>query len=110
MDEIAGLKAELSALRVRVQAAEDYRELVNLQGAYGYYVDKGCGTRRRTCSRPTARSRSPGAGSTPDASGCAPTCGTFPLTATARSTTTCSSSRCCTSTARRALPAAAGAR
>ena len=41
MDEIAELRAELAALRARVQAAEDYRELVNLQGAYGYYVDKG---------------------------------------------------------------------
>lgn len=41
MDEIAELRAELAALRQRVQAAEDYRELVNLQGAYGYYVDKG---------------------------------------------------------------------
>jgi len=41
MDEIAGLRAELAELRARVQAAEDYRELVNLQGAYGYYVDKG---------------------------------------------------------------------
>ena len=41
MDEIAELKAELADLRARVQAAEDYRELVNLQGAYGYYVDKG---------------------------------------------------------------------
>ena len=41
MDEIAALRAELAELRARVQAAEDYRELVNLQGAYGYYVDKG---------------------------------------------------------------------
>ena len=41
MDEIAELRAELAGLRARVQAAEDYRELVNLQGAYGYYVDKG---------------------------------------------------------------------
>lgn len=41
MDEIAQLRAELAELRARVQAAEDYRELVNLQGAYGYYVDKG---------------------------------------------------------------------
>lgn len=41
MDEIAALRAELAELRTRVQAAEDYRELVNLQGAYGYYVDKG---------------------------------------------------------------------
>lgn len=41
MDEIAELLAEMAALRQRVQAAEDYKELVNLQGAYGYYVDKG---------------------------------------------------------------------
>jgi hypothetical protein len=41
MDEIAGLRAEIAALRQKVQAADDYRELVNLQGAYGYYVDKG---------------------------------------------------------------------
>jgi hypothetical protein len=41
MDEVAELRAELAGLRARVQAAEDYRELVNLQGAYGYYVDKG---------------------------------------------------------------------
>jgi hypothetical protein len=41
MDGLAELKAELAELRARVQAAEDYRELVNLQGAYGYYVDKG---------------------------------------------------------------------
>jgi hypothetical protein len=41
MNEIAGLRAEIATLRQKVQAAEDYRELVNLQGAYGYYVDKG---------------------------------------------------------------------
>src|SRR6478735_11244082 len=41
MDEIAALRAEMAELRARVQASEDYRELVNLQGAYGYYVDKG---------------------------------------------------------------------
>ena len=41
MDGLAELRAELAELRDRVQAAEDYRELVNLQGAYGYYVDKG---------------------------------------------------------------------
>ena len=41
MDGLAELRAELAELRARVQAAEDYRELVNLQGAYGYYVDKG---------------------------------------------------------------------
>ena len=41
MDEIAALRAEVAALRQRVQVADDYRELVNLQGAYGYYVDKG---------------------------------------------------------------------
>ena len=41
MDEIAALRTEIAALRQRVQVADDYRELVNLQGAYGYYVDKG---------------------------------------------------------------------
>ena len=42
MDEaLAELRAEIAELRRRVQGAEDYRELVNLQGAYGYYVDKG---------------------------------------------------------------------
>jgi hypothetical protein len=37
----AALLARIEALEKRAQAAEDYRELVNLQGAYGYYVDKG---------------------------------------------------------------------
>jgi hypothetical protein len=41
MDEIAELRGEMAELRRRVRAAEDYRELVNLQGAYGYFVDKG---------------------------------------------------------------------
>jgi hypothetical protein len=41
MEEIAALRAEIAALRQQVQAADAYRELVNLQGAYGYYVDKG---------------------------------------------------------------------
>lgn len=40
-DAIAELRAEIAELRQRVRAAEDYRELVNLQGAYGYFVDKG---------------------------------------------------------------------
>ena len=31
----------IERLERRAQAAEDYRDLVNLQGAYGYYVDKG---------------------------------------------------------------------
>ncbi len=35
------LLARIEALEARALAAEDYRELVNLQGAYGYYVDKG---------------------------------------------------------------------
>lgn len=35
------LLARIEALEARAQSAEDYRELVNLQGAYGYYVDKG---------------------------------------------------------------------
>jgi hypothetical protein len=40
-DAIAEVRAEIAELRQRVRAAEDYRELVNLQGAYGYFVDKG---------------------------------------------------------------------
>jgi hypothetical protein len=40
-DAIAALTARIEALEQRAQAAEDYRDLVNLQGAYGYYVDKG---------------------------------------------------------------------
>ncbi len=35
------LLARIEALEARAVAAEDYQELVNLQGAYGYYVDKG---------------------------------------------------------------------
>ena len=41
MTETAALLARIETLERRAQAAEDYRELVNLQGAYGYYVDKG---------------------------------------------------------------------
>ncbi|MBO9519831.1 MAG: nuclear transport factor 2 family protein [Porphyrobacter sp.] len=40
-DPIATLTARIEALEKRAQAAEDYRDLVNLQGAYGYFVDKG---------------------------------------------------------------------
>jgi len=46
-EELAALRAELAALKDRTDAlekraleAEDYRDIVNLQGAYGYYVDK----------------------------------------------------------------------
>jgi len=39
--ELAKLRGEVGAMHARLRAAEDYRELVNLQGAYGYYVDKG---------------------------------------------------------------------
>jgi hypothetical protein len=39
--ELAKLRGEVGAMQSRLRAAEDYRELVNLQGAYGYYVDKG---------------------------------------------------------------------
>ena len=35
------LLRRIEQLERRAQAAEDYRELVNLQGAYGYFVDKG---------------------------------------------------------------------
>jgi len=41
MTETAALLARIEQLERRAQAAEDYRDLVNLQGAYGYYVDKG---------------------------------------------------------------------
>ncbi len=41
MTDIAELLERIEQLEKRAQAAEDYRDLVNLQGAYGYYVDKG---------------------------------------------------------------------
>jgi len=41
MTDTAKLLARIEKLERRAQAAEDYRDLVNLQGAYGYYVDKG---------------------------------------------------------------------
>jgi len=41
MTDTAALLERIETLERRAQAAEDYRELVNLQGAYGYYVDKG---------------------------------------------------------------------
>ena len=41
MTDTAALLERIEALERRAQAAEDYRDLVNLQGAYGYYVDKG---------------------------------------------------------------------
>lgn len=41
MTDMAGLLARIERLEQRARAAEDYRDLVNLQGAYGYYVDKG---------------------------------------------------------------------
>jgi hypothetical protein len=39
--ELAELRAAVEGMQDRLRAAEDYRELVNLQGAYGYYIDKG---------------------------------------------------------------------
>jgi hypothetical protein len=41
MPSIEELLARIEALEARALAAEDYRELMNLQAAYGYYVDKG---------------------------------------------------------------------
>ena len=41
MTDTAALLARIEQLERRAQAGEDYRDLVNLQGAYGYYVDKG---------------------------------------------------------------------
>jgi len=39
--DMAALLARVEALEARAQEGEDYRDLVNLQCAYGYYVDKG---------------------------------------------------------------------
>src|ERR671912_2044812 len=41
MTDTAALLERIEKLERRAQAADDYRDLVNLQGAYGYYVDKG---------------------------------------------------------------------
>ena len=41
MTDVTALLERIERLEKRAQGAEDYRELVNLQGAYGYYVDKG---------------------------------------------------------------------
>ena len=41
MTDTAALLERIEQLERRAQGAEDYRDLVNLQGAYGYYVDKG---------------------------------------------------------------------
>ena len=41
MTDTAALLERIEQLERRAQAAEDYCDLVNLQGAYGYYVDKG---------------------------------------------------------------------
>ena len=39
--EVDALRHEVAELRVQAQAAKDYIAVCNLQGAYGYYVDKG---------------------------------------------------------------------
>lgn len=39
--ELAALRAEQQALAARAQHAEDHLAILNLQAAYGYYVDKG---------------------------------------------------------------------
>lgn len=41
MTDTAALLERIEKLERRAQEAEDYRDLINLQGAYGYYVDKG---------------------------------------------------------------------
>lgn len=41
MTDTAALLARIEQLEARALAAEDYRDLCNLQAAYGYYVDKG---------------------------------------------------------------------
>lgn len=39
-EELAALRAEVEALKARTQRAEDQLAIMNLQAAYGYYVDK----------------------------------------------------------------------
>lgn len=39
--ELAQLRAELAEAAAVARSATDYREICNLQAAYGYYVDKG---------------------------------------------------------------------
>ncbi len=41
MPAIEDLLARIEALEARAAKAEAYRDICNLQGAYGYYVDKG---------------------------------------------------------------------
>jgi hypothetical protein len=38
--QLAALQAQVATLQAHVQRSEDYAALVNLQSAYGYYVDK----------------------------------------------------------------------
>ena len=38
--ELAALQADVAALRVQAQRADDYISILNLQSIYGYYVDK----------------------------------------------------------------------
>lgn len=38
--KLAALQAQVAALQTQVQRSDDYVALVNLQSAYGYYVDK----------------------------------------------------------------------
>jgi hypothetical protein len=40
-EELDRLRADHEALAARARRADDYVDLVNLQAAYGYYVDKG---------------------------------------------------------------------
>jgi hypothetical protein len=40
-EELAAIHERLALLEARVREGEDYRALVNLQCAYGYYIDKG---------------------------------------------------------------------
>jgi hypothetical protein len=39
--ELAAVRAEVAALAARTQEADDHLSILNLQAAYGYYVDKG---------------------------------------------------------------------
>ena len=57
-----------------LERVKDYDELENLESAYGYYLDKLCGTTWPICSPRTARWSSRNAASTTARTTCAPFC------------------------------------
>ena len=110
MDEIAKLRAELAELRARVRSAEDYRDLVNLQGAYGYYVDKGLWDNAAELFAEDGTLEIAGRGVYVGRERVREYLHHLPAYGYGVNTITCSSSRCCTSTAKQGRPMAAGVR